>query len=174
MKKHTCHLDFHQRSRYVTIGQRNWVRKLIDNIKGKLIDNQKGKVNRQPEGEVARQEKFFLPTQLIPNPIRDRSGQLGITQDVIVVQDETSRSQEISVNSFNEEFCSSDRSGQPGITQDVISVQACSSEENKNVRVEQTHDQGNLVKTQLQYKTTLKYIMRPERSTLTMRHFVKD
>ena len=35
-------------------------------------------------------------------------------------------------------------------------------------------DQGNLVKTQLQYKTTLKYIMRPERSTLTMRQFVKE
>ena len=28
MKKHTCHLDLHQRSHYVTIGQRSWVRKL--------------------------------------------------------------------------------------------------------------------------------------------------
>ena len=89
------------------------------------------------------------PTQPIPNPIRDRSGQPGLTQDVIVVQDErkTSRSQEISVNSFNEELCSSDRSGRLGITQDVIGVQTCSSEENKNVRVEQTHDgSGQLVK----------------------------
>ena len=60
------------------------------------------KVDRQPEGEVARQAKFFQPTQPIPNPIRDRSGQPGITQHVIVVQDErkTSRSQEISVNFF--------------------------------------------------------------------------
>ena len=68
------------------------------------------KVDRQPEGEVARQAKFFQPTQPIPNQIRDRSGQLGITQDVIVVQDKrkTSRSQEISVNPFNEELCSSD------------------------------------------------------------------
>ena len=76
--------------------------------------------------------------------IRDGSGQLGITQDVIVVQDErkTSRSQEISVNSFNEEICSSDRSGQPGITQDVISVQACSSEDSKSLNVEQTHDRS--------------------------------
>ena len=40
MKKHTCHLDLHQRSHYVTIGQKNWVRKLIDNQKGRL-DNQK-------------------------------------------------------------------------------------------------------------------------------------
>ena len=142
MKKHTCHLDHHQRSRYVTIGQRNWVRKLIDNQKVKLLDNQK--VARQPEGEVARQAKFFQPTQPIPSPIRDRSGQLGITQDVIVVQDErkTSRSQEISVNSFNEELCSSDRSGQPDITQDVISVQTCSSEDSKSLNVEQTHDRS--------------------------------
>ena len=31
-------------------------------------------VARKAEGEVARQAKFFQPTQLIPNPIRDRSG----------------------------------------------------------------------------------------------------
>ena len=63
---------------------------------------------------------------------------------MIVVQDErkTSRSQEISVNSFNEELCSSDRSGQPGITQDAISVQACSSEDSKRLNVEQTHDRS--------------------------------
>ena len=49
------------------------------------------------------------------------------------------------MNSFYEEFCSSDRSGQPDITQDVISVQACSSEDNKNVRVEQTHDRSGFL-----------------------------
>ena len=46
------------------------------------------------------------------------------------------------MNSFNEELCSSDRSGQPDITQDVISVQACSSEHNKSLNVEQTHDRS--------------------------------
>ena len=62
----------------------------------------------------------------------------------MVVLDEriTSHSQRISVNSFNEELCSSDRSGQPGITQDVISVQACSSEDSKSLNVEQTHDRS--------------------------------
>ena len=77
-----------------------------------------GKVVQQPEGEVARQAKFFQPTQLIPNPIRDRSGRPGITHDVISVQDErkTSRSQEISVNSFNEEPSSSDRTGRNSST----------------------------------------------------------
>ena len=61
---------------------------------------------------------------------------------MIGVQDErkTSRSQEISVNSFNEELCSSERSVRPGIMQDVISVQARSSENSKSLNVEQTHD----------------------------------
>ena len=45
-------------------------------------------IARQPGGEVARQAKFFQPIQRIPNPIRDRSGRLGIKQDVIGVQDE--------------------------------------------------------------------------------------
>ena len=109
------------------------------------VDRQpEGEVDRQPEGEVVPEARFFQPTQPIPNPIRVRSGQLVITQDVIVVQDErkTSRSQEISVNSFNEELCSSDRSGRPGITQDVISVQTCSSEDSKSLNVEQTHDRS--------------------------------
>ena len=44
------------------------------------------KVDREPEGEVPRQAKFFQPTQPLPNPIRDRSGRPGITQDVISVQ----------------------------------------------------------------------------------------
>ena len=43
-------------------------------------------VAQQSQQEVARQAKFFQPTQPIPNPIRDRSGQPGITQDVISVQ----------------------------------------------------------------------------------------
>ena len=48
MKKHTCHLDLHQRSHDVTIGQRNWVRKLIDNQKEKLFDKQKEKLFDKP------------------------------------------------------------------------------------------------------------------------------
>ena len=61
---------------------------------------------------------------------------------MIVVQNErkTYRSQGISVNSFNEELCSSDRSGQLDITQDVISVQTRSSEDRKSLNVEQTHE----------------------------------
>ena len=122
MKKHTCHLDLHQRSHYVTIGLKNWARKLFDNQKEKLLDKQHS--SNQPN-------QFQIQTVIY-------QGKLGITQDVIR---KTSRSQEISVNSFNEELCSSDRSGRPGITQDVISVQACSSED-KSLNVEQTHDRS--------------------------------
>ena len=135
MRNHTCLLDHHPKSRYVTIGLKErvrfyWVLK---------IDSHKKEVARQPQEEVARQAKFSQPTQPIPKPICDRSGQ-------------------------------------PDITQDVISVQTCPSEENKNVRVEQTHSRSGQPDkdTTMQYKTTLKCIMRAKRSTLTMRQFVKE
>ena len=91
------------------------------------------KIVRQPEGEVARQAKFFQPTQPTPNPITDRSGRPDEMQD----ERKTSRSQEISVNSFNEELSSSDRTGRPVETEEI---QARSSEDSKSLNVEQTHD----------------------------------
>ena len=66
MKKHTCHLDHHQRSHYVTIG--------LKELSSKVARQPEGEVVRQPEGEVARQAKFFQPTQPIPSPNCDRSG----------------------------------------------------------------------------------------------------
>ena len=115
----------------------DWTKEL-----GSKVDRQpEGEVARQPEGEVARQAKSFQPTQPIPNPIRDRSGRLGITHDVISVQDErkTSRSQETSVNSLNEELRSSARTGRLLKTEEI---QACSSEDSKSLNVEQTHDRS--------------------------------
>ena len=54
------------------------------------VDRQpEGEIARQPGGEVARQAKFFQPAQPIPNPIRDRSGRLGIMQDVILLSRKT-------------------------------------------------------------------------------------
>ena len=47
MRKHTCHLDHHQRSRYVTIGLKgkfHWVLQLINNQKEKLFDGHKKKL----------------------------------------------------------------------------------------------------------------------------------
>ena len=89
----------------------------------------------QPEGEIARQAKFFQPTQLIPNPIRDRSGRLDEMQD----ERKMSRSQEIRVNSCNEEPSSSRRTGRLVKTEEI---QACSSEDSKSLNVEQTHDRS--------------------------------
>ena len=47
MRKHTCHLDHHQRSRYVKIGLEgkfHWVLQLINNQKEKLFNSHKKKL----------------------------------------------------------------------------------------------------------------------------------
>ena len=98
-------------------------------------------VARQPRGEASRQAKFFQPTQPIPKPICDRSGQADNKHEVFVDKGETSWSQEIKEKSAHEELCSSDRSGQPDITLSVIRAQTNLSGE---IRVEQTHDRSGL------------------------------
>ena len=137
MRKHTCHLDHHQRSRYVTIGLEvkfHWVLQLINNQKEKLFYSHKKKLPDE-------QNSSNQPNQSQSQSVIDQ-GKPDNTQGVFVVKGETSRSQEIDVKSFHEELCSSDRSGQPDITQDVIGVQTCPSGKKKNVRVEQTHDRS--------------------------------
>ena len=110
---------------------------------GSTVDQQpEGEVVRQSQEEVARRAKIFQTTQPIPKPICDRSGQLDNTQDVFVVKGETSRSHEINEKGFHGELCSSDGSGQPDDTHNVLGVQTRLSEENKNVRVEQTRDRS--------------------------------
>ena len=91
------------------------------------------KVARQPEGEIARQAKFFQPTQPIPSPNCDRSGQLDITQDVISVQ---TRSSEDS-KSLNVEQ-THDRSGQPD--KHIVAVQD-DPEENHEVKTLNTDNE---------------------------------
>ena len=122
MRKHTCHLDLHQRSRYVTIGHKNWVQKLLDSHKKKLLD---------------KQNSSNQPNQSQNQSVIDQ-GNL-ITNTKCVVKGETSRSQEIREKSSHEELCSSDRSGQPDITPSVISAQTYLS---GDVRFEQTHDRS--------------------------------
>ena len=123
MRNHTCLLDHHQRSHY------EWTRELGS----KVVRQPEGEAARQPEGEVVRQTKFFQSTQPTPNPIRDRSRRPDDMQD----ERKTSLSQEINVNSFNEELCSSDRTGRPVET---VVIQTRSSEDRKSLNVEQTHD----------------------------------
>ena len=88
---------------------------------------------RKLGSEVARQAKIVQPTQPTPNPIRDRSERPDNKQD----GRNTSRSQEINVNSFCEELGSSDRTGR--LVETEI-VQTRSSEDSKSLNVEQTHD----------------------------------
>ena len=126
-KKYTCHLDLHQRYLYVTIGQKNWVQKLIINRK-KLLDSH--------EKKLLDKQNSSNQSQPIPKPICDRSGQLVNKHEVFVDKGETSWSREIKEESSHEELCSSDRSGQPDITHSVIRAQTNLSGE---IRVEQTH-----------------------------------
>ena len=92
---------------------------MLNDQKDKLCDNQS--FSNQPQ-----------PT---PNPIRDRAGRLDDMQD----GRNTSRSQEINVNSFCEELSSSDRTGRLVETE---VIQTRSSEDRKSLNVEQTqtHD----------------------------------
>ena len=84
---------------------------------GSKVDRQpEGEVARQPAGEVARQAKFFQPTQPTPSPIRDRSGRPDDMQD----GRNTSRPQEINVNSFHEELSSSDRTRRAVVSEDKM------------------------------------------------------
>ena len=164
MRKHTCHLDLRQRSLYVTIGQK--LGSKVDRQPQEEVARQpREEVAQQPRGEVSRQAKFFQPSQIIPKPICDRSGQPD-NKHSVCYKGETSWSQEIKEKSFHEELCSSDRSGQPDITPSVIRAQTNLSGE---IRVEQTHDRsGHLINMKSHYEQHLKYIARLRRSTPTM------
>ena len=83
---------------------------------GSTVDQQpEGEVVRQSQEEVARRAKFFQPTQPIPKPICDRSGQPDITQDVIGVQ--TCPSGENKIVGVEKTH---DRSGQPDKHNDAV------------------------------------------------------
>ena len=68
-----------------------------------------GKLVQQSSGEAPR-VKLSKPTQPVPKPICDRSGQPDNKHEVFVDKGETSWSQEIKEKSSHEELCSSDRS----------------------------------------------------------------
>ena len=107
MRNHTCLLDHHQRSHYVTIGPEvkfHWVLQLINNQKEKLFNSHEEKFNtqRSPNQPDQSQNQSVIDREKPDN-----------TQDVFVAKGETSRFQEINEKCFHEELCSSDRSGQP-------------------------------------------------------------
>ena len=91
---------------------------------------------RSGVGELSRS---FQSNQPILNPIRERTVRL-VKNDTRTVQDgrNTSRSQEIDVNSFHEGLVSSERTGRRVVETSVI--QARSSEDRKDPNVEQAHE----------------------------------
>ena len=90
--------------------------------------------------EVGLLSRSFQANQPILNPSRERTGRPVVKDDTTTVQDgrETSRSQEIDVNSFYEETVSSEGTGRPVVETSVI--QARSSEDSKDPNVGTAHE----------------------------------
>ena len=90
--------------------------------------------------EVGQLSRISNSNQPIPNPSRERTVRPVVKDDTKIVQDgrNTSRSQEINVNSFHEETVSTERTGRPVVETSVI--QTCSSEDSKDPNVETTHE----------------------------------
>ena len=95
--------------------------KVVQKPEGEVARQPRQEVARQPRGEVSRQAKLFQPTQPIPKPICDRSGQPDNKHEVFVDKGKTSWSQEIKEKSCHEELCTSDRTGRP--VNDTVAVQ---------------------------------------------------
>ena len=103
----------------------NWTRG--NDQLGSTVEQQPvGKLVQQSFGEV-QHATFSQLTQPKPKPICDRSLKSDSTEDVFVVEGETSFSHEIDEKGLHEELGSSDRTGKP----DKLS---------ENTRVKQAHD----------------------------------
>ena len=97
-------------------------------------DELESTVQQQPVSKIVQQSfgeilhvKFSKSTQPNPKPICDRSGKPEDTEDVFVVDGETSRSHEIDEKNLHEELGSSHRSGKP-------------ERVSENIRVKYPHD----------------------------------
>ena len=90
--------------------------------------------------EVGQLSRSFQSNQPIPNPSRDRTGQLVVRTNTRTVQDgrKTSRSPEIDTCSFHEEAVKTDRTGQPVV--ETSRTQTRSSDDSKSLNVEMAHD----------------------------------
>ena len=93
----------------------------------KLLDNQKEKL-------LDKQNFSNQPNQLQIQFVTDRGDLM-----TCKMEETHSHSQEINVNSFNEELSYSDRTGRPVETEEI---QPRSSEDSKSLNVEQTHDRA--------------------------------
>ena len=145
----------------------HWAQKLINDQKKKLLDSHKKKLPDE-------QNSSNQPNQSQSHSVIDQ-GNLITRKTCSLLKVKRPVLKRSSVKSFHEELCSSDRSGQLDITQDVIGVQTCPSEENKNVRLEQTHGRsGQPDKHNVAVQDDPEVFHESRRSTPTMRQFVKE
>ena len=139
MRKAYMSLDLRQRFLYVTIGQKNWVQKLIDNRKKKLLDSHEKKLlDSHEEKFLDKQNSSNQPNQSHNQSVIDQ-GNLITNTKCLLIKAKHPGLERIKEKSSHEELCSSDRSGQPDLTPSVIRAQTNLSGE---IRVEQTHDRS--------------------------------
>ena len=146
MRKHTCHLDLRQRSLYVTIGQKNWFQKLLDNHEKKLLDSHKEKL-------LDKQSSSNQPNQTHNQSVIDQ-GNL-ITNTMCLLKKAKHPGLE-----------RSKRDLLPGLERSRRHLFT----KNSVLQI----DQGNLINMKLHYEQLLKYIVRLRRSTPTMSYLVKE
>ena len=129
--------------------------------------------------EVGQPSGSFQSNQPILNPNREKTGRPVVKDDTKIVQDgrETSRSQEIDVNSFREETVSSEKTGRPVVETGVI--QTRSSEESKDPTLKRhMKERGDSLLKQTQKMCQIVvihgFVMKAKHSTLEIKHFVKE
>ena len=131
-------------------------------------------VAQQPRGEVSRQAKFFQPTQPIPKPNCDRSGQLDNTQDVLLIKAKHPGLERSRRNLLTKNSVLQIDQGNLITTHEVLLIKAKHpglERSRRNLLTKNSVlqiDQGNLINITSHFKKPLKYIVRLRRSTSTM------
>ena len=77
MRKHTCHLDLRQRFLYVTIGQKNWVQKLLDS-------HEKNLLNSHGEKFLDKQNSSNQPNQFQNQSVIDQGNLITNTKCLLI------------------------------------------------------------------------------------------
>ena len=164
MRTHTCHLDHHQRSHYVTIGLEgkfHWVLQLINNQTEKLFDSHK----KLPD----EQNSSNQPNQSRSQSVIDQGNLITRKTCLLLLKVKRPVLKRSMWNLFTNNSVLQIDQG------DLISRTTWSVF--KHVRLKQTKmselnklmiDQANLINTTLQYQTHLTFIMRSRCSTPTM------
>ena len=145
MRKHTCHLNLRQRSLYVTIGQKNWVQKLLDSHEKKLLDSHEKKLlDSHEKKSLDSHEEKFLDKQNSSNQPNQSQNQSVIDQGNLITNTK----------------CLLIKAKHPGLKRSRRNL----LRKNSVLQI----DQGNLINMKSHYEQHLKYIVKLRRSTPTM------